>query len=78
VPAAGPRLPPSCARRAGVSPWYAPCLIGEGLELFTTLQRLGVPSKMIYFPDEGHWINRPANSVLWYRTFVEWMDRWIK
>jgi len=42
------------------------------------LQRLGVPSKMIYFPDEGHWINRPANSVLWYRTFIEWMDRWIK
>jgi dipeptidyl aminopeptidase/acylaminoacyl peptidase len=52
--------------------------IGEGLQLFTTLQRLGVPSKMIYFPDEGHWINRPANSVLWYRTFIEWMDRWIK
>ena len=52
--------------------------IGEGLQLFTTLQRLGVPSKMVYFPDEGHWINRPANSALWYRTFVEWMDRWVR
>jgi dipeptidyl aminopeptidase/acylaminoacyl peptidase len=52
--------------------------IGEGLQLFTTLQRLGVPSKMIYFPDEGHWINRPANSALWYRAFIEWMDRWVK
>jgi dipeptidyl aminopeptidase/acylaminoacyl peptidase len=52
--------------------------IGEGLQLFTTLQRQGVPSKMIYFPDEGHWINKPANSALWYRAFIEWMDRWVK
>ncbi|MBE3099750.1 MAG: S9 family peptidase, partial [Planctomycetes bacterium] len=52
--------------------------IGEGLQLFTTLQRQGVPSKMIYFPDEGHWINRPANATLWYRTFIEWMDRWVR
>lgn len=52
--------------------------IGEGFQLFTTLQRLGVPSKMIYFPDEGHWINKPANSALWYRNFIEWMDRWTR
>jgi dipeptidyl aminopeptidase/acylaminoacyl peptidase len=52
--------------------------IGEGLQLFTTLQRLGVPSKMVYFPDEGHWINKPANSVLWYHEFIAWMDRWVK
>jgi dipeptidyl aminopeptidase/acylaminoacyl peptidase len=52
--------------------------IGEGLQLYTTLQRQGVPSKMLYFPDEGHWINKPANSELWYRTFIEWMDRWVK
>ena len=52
--------------------------IGEGLQLFTTLQRQGVPSKMVYFPDEGHWINKPANSVLWYHAFIEWMDRWVK
>ena len=38
------------------------CPIGEGLQLFTTLQRQGVPSRMVYFPDEGHWINKPANS----------------
>ena len=54
------------------------CPIGEGLQLFTTLQRLDVPSRMVYFPDEGHWINRPANSALWYREFLEWMDRWVK
>jgi dipeptidyl aminopeptidase/acylaminoacyl peptidase len=52
--------------------------IGEGLQLFTTLQRLDVPSKMVYFPDEGHWINKPANSALWYREFTAWMDRWVK
>jgi dipeptidyl aminopeptidase/acylaminoacyl peptidase len=52
--------------------------IGEGLQLFTTLQRLGVPSKMIVFPDEGHWINKPANSALWYHEFIAWMDRWVK
>jgi dipeptidyl aminopeptidase/acylaminoacyl peptidase len=52
--------------------------IGEGLQLFTTLQRQGVPSKMVYFPDEGHWINKPANSALWYHEFVAWMDRWVK
>ncbi len=52
--------------------------VGEGLQLFTTLQRLGVPSKMIEFPDEGHWINKPANSALWYHEFIAWMDRWVR
>jgi len=52
--------------------------VGEGLQLFTTLQRLGVPSKMVYLPDEGHWINKPANAALWYREFIAWMDRWVK
>jgi dipeptidyl aminopeptidase/acylaminoacyl peptidase len=54
------------------------CPVGEGLQLFTTLQRLEVPSRMVYFPDEGHWINRPANAALWYREFLEWMNRWVK
>ena len=52
--------------------------IGEGFQLYTTLQRLGVPSKMVYFPDEGHWINKPGNSALWYHSFIEWMDRYVK
>ncbi|MEW5982320.1 MAG: S9 family peptidase [Acidobacteriota bacterium] len=52
--------------------------VGEGFQLFTTLQRQGVPSRLLYFPDEGHWINRPQNSALWYNTFLEWMERWIK
>jgi dipeptidyl aminopeptidase/acylaminoacyl peptidase len=52
--------------------------IGEGLQLFTTLQRQGVPSRLLVFPDEGHWINKPQNAALWYRTFLEWMGRWVK
>jgi len=52
--------------------------IGEGFQLFTYLQRLGVPSKMLYFPDEGHWILKPANSQLWYKTFLEWLDGYLK
>ncbi len=40
--------------------------VSEGFQLFTALQRLGVPSKMLYFPDEGHWILKPQNSKLWY------------
>ena len=51
--------------------------VGEGLQLYTTLQRQGVPSRLLYFPDEGHWINRPQNSALWYNTFIEWMRRWV-
>ncbi|MEY3282587.1 MAG: hypothetical protein RIR86_600 [Acidobacteriota bacterium] len=45
--------------------------IGEGLQLFTTLQRQGVPSKLLYFPDEGHWILKPQNSELWHATVLE-------
>jgi dipeptidyl aminopeptidase/acylaminoacyl peptidase len=52
--------------------------VSEGFELFTTLQRLGVPSKMLYFPDEGHWILKPQNSQLWYNTVNDWVDLWLK
>jgi dipeptidyl aminopeptidase/acylaminoacyl peptidase len=52
--------------------------VSEGLQLFTTLQRLGVPSKMLYFPDEGHWVLKPQNSQLWNKTVNEWVDRWTK
>jgi dipeptidyl aminopeptidase/acylaminoacyl peptidase len=52
--------------------------VSEGLQLFTALQRLNVPSKMLYFPDEGHWILKPQNSKLWYETVGDWCDRWTK
>jgi dipeptidyl aminopeptidase/acylaminoacyl peptidase len=48
------------------------------LELFTALQRRGIPSKMVYFPDEGHWVLKPQNSKLWYQTVGVWFDQWLK
>ncbi|CAN5500006.1 S9 family peptidase [soil metagenome] len=50
--------------------------VAEGFQLFTTLQRMNVPSKMLYFPDEGHWVSKPQNSRLWYKTVNEWVDQW--
>jgi dipeptidyl aminopeptidase/acylaminoacyl peptidase len=50
--------------------------VSEGFQLFTTLQRLNVPSKMLYFPDEGHWVLKPQNSQLWYKTVNDWVDKW--
>jgi dipeptidyl aminopeptidase/acylaminoacyl peptidase len=50
--------------------------VSEGFQLFTTLQRLKVPSKMLYFPDEGHWVLKPQNSRLWWKTVNEWVDQW--
>jgi dipeptidyl aminopeptidase/acylaminoacyl peptidase len=50
--------------------------VSEGFQLFDTLQVMGVPSKMLYFPDEGHWVLKPQNSQLWYKTVNAWVDRW--
>ena len=52
--------------------------VSEGFQLFTTLQMEGVPSKMLYFPDEGHWVLKPQNSRLWYKTVNDWVDQWTK
>jgi dipeptidyl aminopeptidase/acylaminoacyl peptidase len=52
--------------------------VSEGFQLFTTLQTMGVPSKMLYFPDEGHWVLKPQNSQLWYKTVNDWVDQWVK
>jgi dipeptidyl aminopeptidase/acylaminoacyl peptidase len=48
----------------------------EGLAMFTALQRRGVPSRLLYFPDENHWVLKPENSVLWHDTVLGWLDRW--
>jgi dipeptidyl aminopeptidase/acylaminoacyl peptidase len=52
--------------------------VSEGFQLFTTLQRLKIPSKMLYFPDEGHWVLKPQNSELWYKTVNGWVDGYLK
>ncbi len=52
--------------------------LDQGLQLFTALQRKGVPSKLIVFPDEGHWVLKPLNSKLWYQQVGDWFDQWLK
>ena len=42
------------------------------------LQRRGIPSKFLYFPDENHWVLKPANSILWHETVLGWLDQWTK
>ncbi|MFN0243614.1 MAG: prolyl oligopeptidase family serine peptidase [Planctomycetota bacterium] len=50
----------------------------QGMSTFTALQRRGIPSKLLYFPDENHWVLKPANSQLWHETVLGWLDRWLK
>lgn len=52
--------------------------ITQGLEAFTAAQTQGVPSRFLYFPNEGHWVSSPQNSVLWHRVFFEWLDKYCK
>ncbi len=51
---------------------------GEGMQLFTAVQRMGVESKLVDFPDEGHWVGKPANSHFWYTTVLSWLDKHLK
>ncbi len=51
---------------------------GEGLQMFTAVQRMGVESKLVDFPDEGHWVQKPANSAFWYNTVIGWLDKHLK
>ena len=50
----------------------------QDLEFFTALQVQGVPSKLLIFPDEGHWVLKPQNSQLWYKTFLAWLGEYLK
>jgi dipeptidyl aminopeptidase/acylaminoacyl peptidase len=52
--------------------------VSQGFELYTALERLGVPSKFLYFPDEGHWVLKPQNAELWNAVVGDWCDRWTK
>jgi dipeptidyl aminopeptidase/acylaminoacyl peptidase len=72
-----------------VAQWKTPMLVihgqldyrvpyTQGLALFTALQRRGVPSEFLYFPDENHWVLKPANSIQWYDTVLAWMNRWTR
>jgi len=72
-----------------VAQWKTPTLVihgqldyrvpyEQGLAVFTALQRRGVPSELLYFPDENHWVLKPSNSIQWYETALAWMNRWTR
>lgn len=72
-----------------VADWRVPMLVihggrdyrvplAQGLAAFTAAQRRGVPSRMLYYPDENHWVLKPQNSVEWYRQVEAWMRQWLE
>ncbi|PQO89331.1 peptidase S9 [Massilia phosphatilytica] len=72
-----------------VNKWKTPMLVvqgdldfriptTQGLSTFTALQRRGIESKLLVFPDENHWVLKPANSLLWHHTVIGWLDQHLK
>jgi dipeptidyl aminopeptidase/acylaminoacyl peptidase len=69
--------------------WKIPTLVVHGaqelrivelqeLGTLNALQQRGIPSQLVFFPDENHWVLKPANSVLWHETVIGWLDKWVK
>lgn len=52
--------------------------LSEGMQAFSAAQLQGIPSRFLYFENEGHWVTRPQNSILWQRVFFDWLDRTLK
>jgi len=52
--------------------------VTQGLELYGVLKAKGVPARLLYFPDEGHWVLKPHNSIRWYSEVLGWLDRWLE
>ncbi len=72
-----------------VKNWDAPILVihgekdfrvpvGEGIQAFNSAQLLGIESRFMYFPDEGHWVLSPQNGILWHREYFRWLDDHLK
>jgi dipeptidyl aminopeptidase/acylaminoacyl peptidase len=53
-------------------------LASQGMMAFNAAQLRGIPSHMLVFPDENHWILKPQNALLWQREFFKWFDKWLK
>ena len=51
--------------------------VTQGIATFTALQRLGIPSRFLYFPDENHWVLKPSNSILWHDTVNQWLQTYL-
>ena len=52
--------------------------VTQGMQAFSAAQLRGIPSRFLYFSDEGHWVQKPQNSVLWQRTFFDWLEKYLK
>ena len=50
----------------------------QGISTFTAAQRREIPSQLLYFPDENHWVLKPQNSILWHDTVLAWLDKWTR
>lgn len=72
-----------------VERWKTPMLVihggrdyripdNQGIGTFNALQRRGIPSKFLYFPDENHWVLKAGNAILWHDTVLGWLDQWLK
>jgi dipeptidyl aminopeptidase/acylaminoacyl peptidase len=72
-----------------VDRWKTPMLVihggldyripdNQGIGAFNALQRRGVPSRFVHFPDENHWVLKPGNSIFWHETVLAWLDQWLK
>ncbi len=53
-------------------------LASQGMQAFNAAKLRGIPAELLVFPDENHWIVKPQNSILWQRTFFNWLDKWLK
>ena len=71
-----------------IAKWHTPILCihgmmdfripyGQGMAAFNAAQMMGVPSKLVIFPEETHWVLQPQNALYWHRTFFDWLDRWM-
>jgi len=72
-----------------VTKWRTPMLVthgaldyrvpyAQGIATFTALQRQGIPSRLVYFPDENHWILKPANNIQWHDEVLGWLAKYLK
>jgi dipeptidyl aminopeptidase/acylaminoacyl peptidase len=52
--------------------------VNEGIQAFTAAQIKQIPSRFLWFPDEGHWVMKPQNSVLWSRVFIDWLNQTLQ
>ncbi len=79
----------SCSPHKNVTKWHTPLMVihggmdyrvpvDQGMAAFNAAQLMGVPSRLLIFPDENHWILKPQNAILWHREYFRWLDQWCR